>query len=50
MESIAGTRDRLIHGYFSVDYDIVWAIIASDVPPLITKLETILSAEDGKDD
>ena len=47
---IAGTRDRLIHGYFSVDYDIVWAVIARDLPPLITKLETILSTEDGKND
>ena len=24
---IAATRNRLIHGYFSVDLDIVWAII-----------------------
>ena len=23
---MAGTRDRLIHGYFGVDYDIVWAM------------------------
>jgi len=45
---IAGTRDRLIHGYFSVDYDIVWAVIAKDLPPLITNLETILSAESGE--
>ncbi len=47
---IAGTRDRLIHGYFSVDYDIVWAVIARDLPPLLAKIETILSTEDDKDD
>jgi uncharacterized protein with HEPN domain len=42
---IAGTRDRLIHGYFDIDHDIVWAIITQDLPPLVTKLEAILSAE-----
>ena len=38
---IAATRNRLIHGYFSVDLDIVWAIIEKDLPPLIMQLETI---------
>ena len=38
---IAATRNRLIHGYFSVDLDIVWAIIENDLPPLIMQLETI---------
>jgi uncharacterized protein with HEPN domain len=45
---IAGTRDRLIHGYFDVDHDIVWAVITKDLPPLITTLETILSTESGE--
>lgn len=38
---MAGTRDRLIHGYFDVDLDIVWAILTEDLPPLIDKLEQI---------
>ena len=38
---MAGTRDRLIHGYFDVDLDIVWAIVTKDLPPLIEKLERI---------
>ena len=46
---IGGTRDRLIHGYFNVDYDIVWAVITKDLRPLITKLETTLSTESGED-
>jgi uncharacterized protein with HEPN domain len=25
--SIAGMRDRLIHGYIDVDYDIVWEVV-----------------------
>ncbi len=39
---MAGTRDRLIHGYFDVDLDVVWAIVTKDLPPLIEKLERSL--------
>lgn len=39
---IAGTRDRLIHGYFDVDLDVVWAIVTVDLPTLIPELERIL--------
>jgi uncharacterized protein with HEPN domain len=31
---IAGIRDRLIHGYFSIDYDIVWDVINNKIPEL----------------
>jgi len=40
---IAGTRDRLIHGYFDIDLDIVWKIVSVDLPPLATQLEKALS-------
>lgn len=36
---IIGLRNRLIHGYDSVDFDILWNIITKDLPPLIEKLE-----------
>lgn len=39
---IAGTRDRLIHGYFDVDLNIVWKIISVDIPPLVAQLEKAL--------
>jgi len=39
---ITGARNRLIHGYFDVDLDIVWAILQDDLPPLIVQLEQIL--------
>ena len=38
---IAGTRDRLIHGYFAIDPDILWAIITDDLPPLIIELQQL---------
>lgn len=46
-QQMADTRNRLIHGYFDVDFDIVWAIVTADLPPLITALEAIIPAEDG---
>ena len=38
---MAATRDRLIHGYFSVDLDIVWQIVRRDLPPVIAALEAM---------
>jgi len=36
---IVSLRNRLIHGYDSVDLDILWQILQSDLPSLISKLE-----------
>ena len=38
---IAGTRDRLIHGYFGVNIDIVWDIATIDIPVLERELKKI---------
>lgn len=35
-------RNRLIHGYDSVDFDILWVIVRQDLPDLIQKLQNIL--------
>lgn len=40
---VIGMRNRLIHGYDSVDLDILWNTVEMDLPPLITQLEKILS-------
>jgi len=37
-----GVRNRLIHGYDSVDFDILWIIVQHDLPSVIEKIETIL--------
>jgi uncharacterized protein with HEPN domain len=42
---IVSLRKRLIHGYDEVDFDILWEIIHSDLPRLITRLEEILDPE-----
>ncbi len=43
---IISLRNRLIHGYDSVDFNILWQIIANDLPPLIPALETIIASEE----
>lgn len=42
---IAGMRDHLIHGYFSVDYEIVWDVVSEEISPLIRDMEDIISKE-----
>jgi uncharacterized protein with HEPN domain len=44
-QSIAGMRDRLIHGYFAVDFEIVWDVVEKKIPPLREQLQQILHAE-----
>ena len=39
---IAGTRDRLIHAYFSVDLDSVWSMVEQDLPTLREEVKRIL--------
>ena len=39
---IVSLRNRLIHAYDSVDFDIMWSIIQTDLPALVEKLEKII--------
>ena len=41
---IAGARDRLIHGYFNVDLDAVWAMVEQDIPMLRTQILRIIAS------
>ena len=38
---IIGLRNKMIHGYFVVDYRIVWEIVKKDIPSLRRKIELI---------
>ncbi|MBI2924428.1 MAG: DUF86 domain-containing protein [Verrucomicrobia bacterium] len=46
---MAGMRDRLIHDYLGVDYDIVWDAVANKVPGLLGELAKVLAQEAPQD-
>ena len=45
-KQMAATRDRLIHGYFDVDLDVLWEIVSGDLPSVVPELEEILTTGD----
>ena len=42
---VISLRNRLIHGYDAVDFDILWAIVTKDLPPLVNSLLAIVAKE-----
>ena len=38
---VSGIRNRLIHGYFDVDLDIVWETVTARLPALIAQLKKL---------
>jgi uncharacterized protein with HEPN domain len=38
---IISLRNRLIHGYDAVDFNVLWSIVSTDLPVLIKNLEKI---------
>ena len=42
---IAGLRDKLIHHYFGIDWDIVWNVITNRLPLLEDKIKKLIAKE-----
>ena len=42
---IAGMRDKLIHHYFGVDYDLVWDVVENHIPKIKEIIKLILNKE-----
>jgi uncharacterized protein with HEPN domain len=45
-KEMARTRDKLIHDYFGVNYEILWNIIKKELPKLKPQIEKIISTID----
>ena len=43
--ALAGMRDRLVHAYFGVDYDIVWDVVKNKIPILDADIKSILEQD-----
>ncbi len=46
-EDVVGMRNKLIHGYDTVDLDILWDTVTDDLPRLIDELEKVVPPEAG---
>jgi uncharacterized protein with HEPN domain len=42
-KKMAGLRDRLIHHYFGVNYDVVWAVAKKELPKIKPEIEKIVN-------
>jgi len=39
-------RDRLIHGYFGVDYQLVWDVVYKKLPELKCSIQRIIDSHE----
>ena len=42
--NIIGMRNRLVHGYFDVDLDVVWNTVDQHLPPLMVVLDALIAS------
>ena len=46
-QDIVGMRNRLVHGYFDIDFRVVWDTVMHDLPELIDQLERLVPQDEG---
>jgi uncharacterized protein with HEPN domain len=44
-KELMGVRDKMIHHYFGVNYDIVWTIAKDELASLLPQIEKLLPKE-----
>jgi uncharacterized protein with HEPN domain len=45
---IAGMRDKVVHEYFGINYEIVWTVASRDIPDVFPRIDMILRQERGR--
>lgn len=40
---IRGLRNRIVHHYFGLNFEIIWVVIEDDIDPLIKEVQTLLN-------
>ncbi len=48
--AIQAMRNRIAHGYFELDFDIVWDTVLTDAPELVYRHPALIAAESVADD
>ena len=46
-QDIVAMRNRLTHGYFDINLDIVWKTVSEELPPLVSELQKLLSSAES---
>ena len=41
---MTGMRNLIVHGYWSIDDDVVWGVVEDDIPALLPQLRALLAA------
>lgn len=44
-KEMAGMRDKMIHHYFGINYDIVWTIVKEEIRKLLPEIQKIVEKE-----
>ena len=44
-KQIAGMRDKVIHEYFGVNLEIIWAVVEKELSPLADAVQQLLSRQ-----
>jgi uncharacterized protein with HEPN domain len=42
-KKISGMRDKIIHQYFSVDYDLIWDVVKNNLPAVKEKIKVLIA-------
>ena len=45
-----GMRNKLVHGYRNINYDVLWEVITDKLPPLVTALNRLIETKYGAQD